>query len=965
MQTFTRFGPYEIIEEIGHGGMGIVYRAHDTRLSRDVALKVIADSYLSSSATPIAATHERFLREARSSSALNHPNICTIYDVGEKDGRPYLVMELLEGQTLKQIIHALPLPVDQVLDYSIQLASALVEAHRHGILHRDIKPANLFVVRRGQGSGVLKVLDFGLAKRSLLAGDGSATNSMGNMTGLDGMGTLTTTGSTVGTVAYMAPEQARGEELDGRADVFSAGVVMYEMATGSSPFFGQSVADIIAGLLAREPEPIRKRVPQFPRELDRVIQKALAKDKEERYSSAADLLADLERVRIDLLAQTGGAISAGTLGLVKRRRDRWRWLTTSLVVVLLGMGAYFGWRWLKTTTKPPPLGQADSIIVSEFTNRTGDPSFDFALKQALTARLQQSPNLNVVSESHVRENLTYLGKPADAAITPPIAREIAEREGDKAVINGTIAGIGNQYLITLEAVNAATGDVLARAEKQADGKDKVLDALRDASDEMRKNLGESLASIKKLDVRGEATTPSLEAFRFYALGQTQQAQANYKESLTFYQRAIELDPNFAMAHASLGVAYVALGNETQGNAAITRAFELSDKGVSERERLFIRARYYMNVTGDLPQAIETLRLYRETYPNDPAVPGQLSVVYLTLGQFARAYEQVKQTLKLNPGYGPAIPNAILSLTALNRFQEAKAVFDKAEMLKLADDASVRGMWIYTAYLMGDQDSVQRQLDWAHGEPDGFILNSQMALIHENEGQFSDAAKDWQMAVTRMTDQKLVNATATVIVQQTLDRALVGSCDDVVPRLDRALQLDQERTMQGSAAIAFALCGQPARAMAIRQSLANVYPQDTIINHVFLPDIDAVIDLGRNHPQDALTDLAPAVDYDILGIGAYLRGLAHLALKDQAAGAAAAADFNLPATHRSVFVLCQVQGMNVAYPMSMLGLARAEVQENDLSKARQQYQAFFDYWKGADPDLPPLVAAHKEAARLGL
>src|SRR5580704_1104305 len=451
MQTFTRFGPYEIIEEIGHGGMGIVYRAHDTRLSRDVALKVIADSYLSSSATPITATHERFPREARSSSALNHPNICTIYDVGEKDGRPYLVMELLEGQTLKQIIHALPLPVDQVLDYSIQLASALVEAHRHGILHRDIKPANLFVVRRGQGSGVLKVLDFGLAKRSLLAGDGgSATNSMGNMTGLDGMGTLTTTGSTVGTVAYMAPEQARGEELDGRTDVFSAGVVMYEMATGSSPFFGQSVADIIAGLLAREPEPIRKRVPQFPRELDRVIQKALAKDKEQRYSSAAELLADLERVRLDLLALTGGAISAGTLGLVKRRRDRWRWLTTSLVVVLLGMGAYFGWRWLKTTTKPPPLGQADSIIVSEFANRTGDPSFDFALKQALTARLQQSPNLNVVSESHVRENLTYLGKPTDAAITPPVAREIAEREGDKAVINGTIAGIGNQYLITLE-----------------------------------------------------------------------------------------------------------------------------------------------------------------------------------------------------------------------------------------------------------------------------------------------------------------------------------------------------------------------------------------------------------------------------------------------------------------------------------------------------------------------------------
>jgi len=630
--------------------------------------------------------------------------------------------------------------------------------------------------------------------------------------------------------------------------------------------------------------------------------------------------------------------------------------------VLLGVGGYIGWRWLKTTTKAPSPVQTNSIIVSEFTNRTGDPSFDFALKQALTGRLQQSPFLNVVSESHLRENLHYLDKPADAAITPAIAREIAEREGDKAVINGTIANIGNTYLITLEAQNASTGDVFKRAEAQTNDKNHVVDALYAAADDLRKKLGESLASIQKLDVpRSEATTPSLEAFRAYALGQQQHAQANFKESITFYKRAIELDPNFAMAYANLGVAYVALGDETQGNAAITRAFELSDK-VSGRERLFISARYYMNVTGDLPQAIETLRLYRETYPNDPAVPSQLSVAYLTLGQFDKAYEEVKQTLKLNPGFGPAIPNAILSLTALNRFQEAKAVFDKAETLNVADDASVRGMWIYTAYLMGDQAAVQQQLDWAHGEPDGFILNSQMALIHENEGRFTAAAQDWQMAINRMTDQKLVNATATLIVQQTLDRALVGSCDDAMPRLDRALQLDHERTMQGSAAIAFALCGQPAKAMAIRQSLATDYPQDTIINHAFLPDIDAVIDLGRNHPQDALTDLAPAADYDILGIGSYLRGLAHLALKQ---GAAAAADFNFPATHRSVFVLCQVQGMNVAYPLSLLGLARAEVVENDLGKARQQYQAFFDYWKGADHDLPPFVAAQTEASRLGL
>ena len=959
MQTSTRFGPYEIVEEIGHGGMGIVYRAHDTRLNRDVALKVIADSYLAPG-TPTAASYDRFFREARASSALNHPNICTIYDVGEHEGRPYFVMELLEGQTLKRLINANPLPVDLVFDYSIQLASALVEAHNRGILHRDIKPANLFIVRRGQGSGTLKVLDFGLAKRSPIASDSSATNSLGDFTAVGH--SLTQSGSTMGTVAYMAPEQARGEELDGRADVFAAGVVMYEMATGSPPFFGQSIAEIFAALLARDPEPIRKRVPQFPRELERVILKALAKDKNKRYASAAELLRDIEQARFDLLGHTSAAIpSSAMFAVARRRRNLRRWLIGSAAVVLLGAIA---WVAVRRWPAPAPAkpAQVDTIIVSEFTNNTGDQAFDVALRQALSGWLQQSPALNVVSDAHLRESLSYLNKPSDQAITPAIAREIAEREGDKAVINGSISSIGNQYVITLEAQNASTGDVITRAQAQADGKNKVLDALHAASDTLRTNLGESLGSIQKLDVsHSEATTPSLEAFRNYAMAQSQANQANFSQSVGFYKRAIELDPNFAMAYAGLGVAYLALGNETRGNEALTHAFQLSDK-VSERERLYIRAHYYQNVAGDLPQAIDILRLYRNTYPNDAAVPTQLSVAYITLGQFQQAYDQVKRALEMNPRSGPARVDAILALTALGRFPEAKAVFDQAQAMNLADDASVRGAYIYTAYLSGDNASVEQQVEWSRGQPDGFILNSQLALIHENEGRFAAASGDWQQAIARMTDQKLVNSTATLITQETLDRALVGSCDDAVPRLDQSLKLDQERTMQGTAAIAFALCGQPARANAIRQSLARTYPEDTIINHVFLPDIAAAISLREGHADDALAALAPAVDYDILGIGAYLRGLAHLAVKD---GAAAAADLSFPANHRSAFVLCQVQGMNVAYPLSLLGLARAEALLGDAAKARQQYQAFFDYWKNADPNLQPLTEAHAEAARLGL
>ena len=589
MTAFTRFGPYEIVEEIGHGGMGVVYRAHDPRLNRDVALKIVVDGYLSTG-TPTAASHERFLREARASSALNHPNICVIYDVGEQDAHPYLVMELLEGETLKKAIHGQPLPVDKMLKYSIELASALTEAHERGILHRDIKPANLFLSRRAQGDAVLKVLDFGLAKHSAFRGDFSATNSLGDITLLAAHpdASLTEPGLTMGTVAYMAPEQARGEMLDARADVFSAGVVMYEMATGVSPFERPSMAEVFADLLTKEPESIRKLIPNFPKELERIILKALAKQRAARYTSAAEMLTDLERVRDGLPGRSHRSLSVpvGVTSLHVRRI--WSWIAGAAGLVAVAALLWWGIHWWKGRTATH-LARADSIILSEFTNQTGDPVFEIALKQALAFQLQQSPFLNVVSEAHLRESLSYLGKSPDERITPAIAREIAEREGDKAVINGTILSIGKQYLVTLEAQNAVTGEVFAREQALADNKEEVLSALHTATSALRKRLGESLASIQNLDVSfNQATTPSLEAFHAYALGEREKAQASFARSVSFYKRAIELDPQFAMAYAQLGVAYVALGDQTEGNAAISRAFELSGK-VSERERLYIRS----------------------------------------------------------------------------------------------------------------------------------------------------------------------------------------------------------------------------------------------------------------------------------------------------------------------------------------------------------------------------------------
>ena len=962
MHTNVRFGPYEIIEQIGHGGMGLVYRARDGRLHRDVALKLVAENAIEPG-TPGPTSHERFLREARASSALNHPNICTIYDVGEQNGQPYLVMELLQGDTLKRIIHGHALPLDKVLDYGIQLCSALTEAHSHGILHRDIKPANLFITRRDQGYGILKVLDFGIAKHSVTGA--STTDSLGTFSQISGS-TFSNQGSALGTVAYMAPEQARGEPLDARADVFSAGVVLYEMATGSAPFFGASIAEIFASLLTREPDSIRARETQFPRELERVIFKALAKDKDKRYASAAELQADLEQVRAGLLGNTGVRVPTGTFRFTGshlppgRKRTLWIPITIAVAVLAIAAAGYFGFaRW--RSRPQPKSAQADSIIVSELVNRTGDPEFD-TLPQVLSEQLLRSPLLNVVSDTHLRDSMAYLEKPADEKITPAIAREVAEREGYKAVVNTTVSGIGGQYLITLEAQNAVTGDVFARESVQADSKSRAFSAFREISSALSEKLGPALAAIPKPDLPFTLppTTGSFAAFHAFLTAEREVRQANFAQSISAYKRAIALDPDFAAAYARMGVAYVAIGNQTEGNAAIAKAYDLSAK-VSDHERLYIRIQYNLDVTGDLPQAIDALKLYVQSYPAETVATTDLSVAYLTLGQYEEAYEQVKKTLALKPDGASGYVNALLALTALNRFDEAKTIFDKATAQGLADDASIRGTWIFTAYLTHDNAGVRKQMDWARDRTDGFLLDSQMALIDEHEGRFTKAASEWQRAIDQLNLQKMSSATAILIAQRTLDAALAGRCDGAKPALDQAMQLDQDRAMQGTAAIAYALCKEPALAQSIEQSLGKAYPQDTLINHVYRPAITAAIELERDRPQFALDALTAAEDYDTLGIGSYLRGLAHLALKD---GASAANDFNVPLTHHSIFVLSQQPGMNVAYPLSMLGLARAEALQGGKAKARAQYRDFFDDWKEADPDLSPLLLAKTEAARLG-
>ncbi len=689
--TGTVFGPYRVIEKIGAGGMGDVYRALDTRLEREVALKLIADSFLVSepgagSPSPLGTphsrvhlSHERFLREARAAATLNHPNICGIHDVGEQDGQPYLVMELLRGETLKAYLSHHSLSPSEVIALGQQAASALAAAHARGIVHRDIKPANLFVVESGRDRKQLKILDFGLAKKQGLEAspDSRYFDTKSDTAGATatGMMDLTTPGSTVGTAAYMSPEQAKGDPLDARTDLFSLGSVLYEMATGQAPFAGRSTAEVFAALLMKDPPPVSSLNPAMPSALDPIVAKLLAKDRDQRYRSAEELLSDLEAISGAPPLSTGTTRAASAVSTTPsaslplqetdRRRPRNPVIVVgALILVTVAVVAFLfrnhlGTRGVPATGNPtpPPTDQAakpatlkDAIIVADFINKTGDPVFDTTLNQALRVQLGQSPVLDIISQQHLRQSLQYLGRKQDETITPQIAREIGEREGVKAILTGSIAPIGKAFVLTLNAQNTASGDDIASEEATAPDKEHVLDALNQVATGMRAKLGESLSSIQRLNAPfGQATTPSLEAFRAYALGDEAHQKGNdIPEAQDHYKRALELDPKLAMAWARLGVLRLNDGAVSEATEYFTRAYQLSSN-VSEREKLYIAGHYYSWVVGDLHKSIETLQVATQEYPLQIDNFINLGVLYIANGDINKGAVAVRKALETPAG----------------------------------------------------------------------------------------------------------------------------------------------------------------------------------------------------------------------------------------------------------------------------------------------------------------------------
>jgi serine/threonine protein kinase/Flp pilus assembly protein TadD len=961
---------YRILEKLGAGGMGEVYLAEDVKLGRKVAIKILSEEY-----TTNRDRLQRFEQEASAASNLNHPNILTIHEVGTDNGRHYIATEYIDGLTLRRKSLASHMEISEILDIAVQVASALEEAHAAGIVHRDIKPDNIMVRR----NGYVKVLDFGLAKltetidRSSLDAEASTRVFV-----------QTDAGVVMGTSHYMSPEQARGKPVDARSDIWSLGVVIYELVAGRTPFEGETSTDVIVGITQKEPPPLARYAPNVPAELDWIVMKALRKDRDERYQTIKELLTDLRRlkqrlefetelerssvpgiystVKSDIVApttperalptRTVSHVSSAEYIATELKRHK---VAAAIVAILLLAGTAAGFYFYYNRAKP--LTDKDTVLLADFVNTTGEPVFDGTLKQALSVHLGQTPFLNLFPEERVRETLRFMGRSPDERITRDIGREICERQGLRALLTGSIASLGSHYNITLEAVNPRSGVAFASEQIEAESKEKVLSALSTAAWNLRKKLGESLSSMQKYDVGIEqATTPSLEALKAYSMANDERSKGKQREALAFYKRAVDLDPNFAMAWARIGVGYA---NQQQPEAAkeyVQKAWDLRDR-VSERERLYISEKYYTYITGELDKTIETLQTWARLYPNDFIPHNNLSLNYKLIGRYEDAMKEGQEAVRLSPNNTTARDNLTASFVALGRVDEAEQMARESEKIN-PDIYGAHLPKYFFAFRRRDQAGMDREVEWSKGRLEEAEFNSIAAFTAMYFGKWKEAEQLNRRSVELFRAQGRKENSAQGLVALAGNLVYLEKCSDAKDNAKAALSAFRgQQTMAGAAQV-FAACGDESQAQSLLDELLKLYPKNTIVNAIIAPMVRAEMEAKRGNYDRALELLESCRAYDFGQLTALSNpfGRAHLYLKLRR-GNEAAAEF------KSIVDRPFIDPSSLAHPLSLLGLGRALAMNGDTAGARKSYQDFFALWKDADSDLPPLVQAKKEYEQL--